>query len=501
MSLASLYMICLDRIYGFLKEGMWKSCIPNPFSDLPTEAVNDLMDISDDKNDYTKIGDVLLLLTSGRLTRLDIRPFDPKAERDLIVSAIQKTGSICLRNLAPNSEEYIFHFVRNIIFWNPYLEEFHSEVHPGSDVFLKCPNLRVLKIYDSFKEFPVNNAPIDLSVLSFLRNLEILHVFNMDTDTIANVLETCPKLISIGLSDSLDSLEEIAQRRQKNSLLNLDIDRHFQLRRCVWGKESRSGNLKDRQEYNFRFVGTIRSAVEFCPLVQELIIHVHQKDGYEALRCLKQLTLLRIHFENFLGDFLPDFVEVLQEIGPQLKHLSVFGKEEPFRRNEGVPVDVICDCCPDLQSLQIWSSIFMKDSSKSSCDLALKRLRLYVLEPDDDEAECLLFLLSNSKHLEELYLESVESLDDTLLNQIFERNPFTQLKVFCIEESGVTKKGFQMFLKKSVSIETVLILADGQHFYDAKSLFNDANIRYSKDFHTSVKLKEFFYCHLNEKRF
>ncbi|GBM85444.1 hypothetical protein AVEN_133972-1 [Araneus ventricosus] len=466
--MSSLCTICLDRIYGFLKEGMWKSCIPNPFSDLPTKAVNELMDISVDKKDYSKIGDVLLLLTSA---------------------------------------ERIFHFVRNIISWNPYLQEFHSRVHPGFDVLLKCPNLRILKIYDSFEECPVSNAPIDLSVLSSLRNLEELYVFDMDTDTIANVLETCPKLISIGLNDSLDSLKEIIQRRQKNSFLNLDVNRHFQLRRCVWGRDSRSRNLKKRQEYNSIFGGKIRSAVEFCPLVRELIIHVHQKDGYEALRCLKQLTLLRIDFENCLGDFLPDFVALLQEIGPQLKHLSVFGKEEPSRRNDGVPVDVICDTCPDLQSLEIWSSIFMMDSSKCSCDLALKRLTLYLEHPDvdeetHDEEECLLFLLSNCKHLEELYLQCVGSLDDTLLNQIFERNPFSQLRLICIEESSLRREGFQMFLKKSASIETVLILTyPEQHFYDANRLLNDANIRYSKDVYAYVKLKEFFYCRLNKKRF
>ncbi|GBN14405.1 hypothetical protein AVEN_192140-1 [Araneus ventricosus] len=503
--MSSLYMICLDRIYGFLKEGMWKSCTPNPFSDLPTKAVNELMDISDDKKDYSKIGDVLLLLTSGRLTRLDLCPFNPKAEQGLIVSAIQKTGSICLRNFPLNSEELIFHFVRNIISWNPYLEEFHSKVHPGFDVLLKCPNLRILKIYYSFEEFPVNNAPLNLPALSSLRNLEVLHVYDMDTDTIANVLETCPKLISIGLNDSLDSLEEIAQRRQKNSFLNLDVNRHFQLRRCAWGKDYRSENRHERRVYNSSFRNKVISAVNLCPLVQELIIHVHQKDGYEALRSLKQLTLLRIHFENCVGDFLPDFVALLLEIGPQLKHLSVFGKEEPFRRNAGVPVDVICEICPHLQSLQIWSSIFMKDSSKSSCDLSLKRLTLYVEHPDvdeetHDEEECLLFLLSNSKHLEELYLE--HGLDDTLLNQIFQKNSLAQLKVSCIEESSLTREGFQMFLEKAASIETVLVLSDrGQHFYDANRLFKDANIRYSKEFYAYVKLKEFFYCRLNEKRF
>ncbi|GBN14404.1 hypothetical protein AVEN_192139-1 [Araneus ventricosus] len=507
MSLASLYTICLDRIYGFLKEGMWKSCIRNPFSDLPTEAVNELMDLSDDKKGYSKIGDVLLLLTSGRLTRLDLCPFNLEIEQDSIVSEIEETGRICLRNLASNSEEIIFHFVRNIISWNPYLQEFHSRVHPGSDVFLKCPNLRILKIYDPCEEFPVSNSPLDFSVLSSLRNLELLHVYDMDTNTIANVLETCPKLISIGLNDSLDSLEEIAQRRQKNSLLKLDVDRHFQLRRCVWGKESSREIRNKRQEYISGFGGKIRSAVEFCPLVQELIINVHQEDGYEALRFLKRLTLLRICFEHCVGDFLPDFVALLLEIGPQLKHLSVFGYDKPFGRNDGVPVDVICGCCPDLQSLEIGGSISMKESSKSSRDLALKRLSLYAEHPDvdeetHDEEESLLFLLSNCKHLEELYLDFAQSLDDTLLNQIFQRNPFSQLKVSVIEESSLTRDGFQMFLEKSASIETVLILRDREkHFYDANRLFKDPNLRYPKHLCAYLKFQEFFYCRLNDKRF
>ncbi|GBN14412.1 hypothetical protein AVEN_192146-1 [Araneus ventricosus] len=507
--MSSLYMICLDRIYGFLKEGMWKSCTPNPFSDLPTKAVNELMDLTDDKKDYSKIGDVLLLLTSGRLTRLDLCFCNMEIEQDLIVSEIEKTGSICLRNLASNSEEIIFHFVRNIISLNPYLQEFHSRVHPGFDVFLKCPNLRILKICYStiYSKCPINNAPIDLSVLSSLRNLEVFHIPRMGTDLIQNVLEICPKLISIGTNDSLDSLKEIAQRRQMNSLLNFDVDRHFQLRRCAWGKNYRSKNRHERRVYNSSFRDKVISAVNLCPLVQELIIHVHQKDGYEALHCLKQLTLLRIHFENCLGDFLPDFVALLQQIGPQLKHLSVSGKEEPSRRSDGVPVDVISDCCPYLQSLEIWSSIFLNNSSKCSCDLALKRLTLYVQQPDvdeeiHDEEESLLFLLSNSKHLEELYLESAESLNDALLNQIFERNPFSQLRMSCVEESSLTREGFQMFLEKAASIETVLVSSDGeQHFYDAIRLFKDANIRYSKEFYAYVKLKEFFYCRLNEKRF
>ncbi|GBM30520.1 hypothetical protein AVEN_264981-1 [Araneus ventricosus] len=433
---------------------MWKFVIPNPFSELPSREVNRLMEITlfPDCKDPPKIGDVTVLLTSGRLTRLDLRPFAVEAEQDSTVKPMRTSSIITLRNLASNSKKFIFGFVRNIISWNPYLEEFYSYIHPGFDVFKECQNLRILRIYSSFSSFLVNNVSIDLSVLSSLRNLEVLHFPNVDTGTIANVLEICPKLISIGQNDSLESLEEIAQKRQKDSLLNFDDGRHFQLQRCVWGNDSWL-DTHERCLYKSRFCDNMRFAVALCPLVQELIFYVHTKDAMKMLKFLKHLTFLRIDFHNCEDDFLPDFVALLLEIGPQLKHLSVLGIHHRY------PVDVIFDCCPHLHSLQIYGSPFVKNSSEASGNLPLRRLKLQSLYGPNDK-ESLLFLLSNCKLLEELFLCEVGFFDDALLSEIFKRNPFTELRVSCIEYCNLTKRGYQMCIENAASIETVLIIWD-----------------------------------------
>ncbi|GBM39480.1 hypothetical protein AVEN_65512-1 [Araneus ventricosus] len=502
MSLASLHSICLHRIYGFLKEGMWKFCITNPFSELPTQDVNKLMEMTllYKRGDPPKIGDVILLLTSGRLTRLDLRPFHPENERDLIVKATQTGSSISLPNFASHSKElFIFHLVRNITSGNPYLEEFHSRIHPGFDVVRNCQNLRILKFYHSYGGLRLDNFPVDLSALSSLRNLEVLHLPDMDIDTRANVLEICPKLISIGLDDSLDSMEEIHQRRLKNSSLNFDVGCHFQLRRCVWDSYSSIENRHEGRVCYSGFCDKMRFAVTLCPLVQELSLCVHVKEAVKELRFLKQLTLLRIEFTEYEGDFVPVLEASLQEIGPQLKHLSVIWKDT--FEEYGVPVDVICDSCPHLESLEIEEFIFKPTfSSGAPRNLPLRRLTLrFLCEPDH---ESLLFLLSNCKHLEELFLERVRCFDDALLSQIFERNPFRELKVIFTEQCGLTREGYQMLMEKASSIETVLIFSSREHhFYDAKRVVKDPNIRYLEDAYVYVKFKEFFRCRLNEKRF
>ncbi|GBN70209.1 hypothetical protein AVEN_231709-1 [Araneus ventricosus] len=126
-------------------------------------------------------------------------------------------------------------------------------------------------------------------------------------------------------------------------------------------------------------------------------MHVHQDCEYNALRFLKQLTLLRIHFLNCKGDSVPDFVALLQEIEPQLKHLSVIGFQHRY------PVDVICDCCPQSQSLEIAGFTFLKNSSEASSNLPLKRLKLWSNPPFNIES--ILFLFSNCKYLEELFFK------------------------------------------------------------------------------------------------
>ncbi|GBM07754.1 hypothetical protein AVEN_137619-1 [Araneus ventricosus] len=132
---------------------------------------------------------------------------------------------------------------------------------PEKEQDLVAKNLQILKLYDSCStELRIANFPVDFSVLSSLRNLEVLHLPYMDTETTANILEICPKLISIGLTDSLDTMEEIHQRRLQNPLLNCAVGTHFQLRRCVWGKDFRSENPHEK----IRFCDKRRFVVTLC---------------------------------------------------------------------------------------------------------------------------------------------------------------------------------------------------------------------------------------------
>ncbi|GBL72762.1 hypothetical protein AVEN_242424-1, partial [Araneus ventricosus] len=236
---ASLRTICLDRTYEQLRERFWKSCTPNPFSNLPTVLVDGLMKLtqSHDEDDPPEISDVILLLTSGRLTCLNLCPFDLEVEIDLILRKKNGRGCSSSQNLCSLSEDLVY----KMISWNPHLKELHLKIRPNIEVFRKCRKLRILRFYNQLEKFPFHNLrkfhsdfPIDLSVLSCLRDLEVLYVPDMDTDTIVKVLDISPKIISLGLVDSLDAMEEIFLRPLTESSLNFDADSHFQLRRCVW---------------------------------------------------------------------------------------------------------------------------------------------------------------------------------------------------------------------------------------------------------------------------
>ncbi|GBM43318.1 hypothetical protein AVEN_262187-1 [Araneus ventricosus] len=186
-------------------------------------------------------------------------------------------------------------------------------------------------------------------------------------------------------------------------------------------------------------------------------------------------------------------MELLQEIGHQLKHLSVLCSA-PF------PVNVICDKCPQLQSLEIDGHSFVVNSAEASSHLPLKRLRLRYLSDKEEDKKSFQFLLSSCKSLEELFLEHVTFLDDSLLLQMFQLNPLTNLKVIGIYDCCLTRDAYQMFMKRVVSVEIICISSQEEdYFYDRNSPFkipNHCSIEY-----LDVLKKEFFYSRLNENRF
>ncbi|GBM89573.1 hypothetical protein AVEN_258643-1, partial [Araneus ventricosus] len=216
-----------------------------------------------------------------------------------------------------------------------------------------------------------------------------------------------------------------------------------------------------------------------------LIFHAHHKEALRELKSLKRLTLLRINFRDCNEDFIPEFIDLLQEIGPQLKHLSVLC-------HASVPVNVICDKCPQLQSLEISGPSFVMNSAEASSYFPLKRLRLKTrcLRVKEEAKKSFQFLRSSCMSLEELFLEHVTFLDDSLLLQIFQLNPLSNLIVVGIYDCYLTGEAYQMFMKKVVSIEIICISSQEEdYFYDRKSLFKIPN-------HRSIA-----YCDVLEKEF
>ncbi|CAL1295337.1 unnamed protein product [Larinioides sclopetarius] len=491
MSVAPLYDICLDRICDQLREGLWNSCNQNPFSNLPTRIVNELMKfvLSHHEANPPKIRDVTPLLTSGKLTYFNLCPFDLKAEHEFLMRILCTKGCISSRNLDSYSEKLVaFYYIRKIVSGIPNLEELHLNIQPDFDIFRKCENLRILRFYTPSRMLTIDYFFVDLSVLSSLRNLEVLYIPDMDADTIVKVLDLCPKLISLGLVDSLNSMKIFFHTLlPKKSLPNFDSDNHFQLRRCVWGDMSPYKSRKYRSKFSLK----VKYAVTLCPLVEELIIRVPHKDALEALRELKHLILLRIDFRGCKHDFVPNFLALLQDMGPQLQHLSV-------RCFRPVPVDIICDSCPNLQSLEIEGLTFVENPAKGSRNLCLKRLRLLTFSEKEDK-DSFLFLLANCKRLEELYLDYVFFLDDALLNEIFKMNPLKNLKVSCIDNSRLTWEGIRMFKIKIASIQTVDISSSDGYYFCNRRLYQNPNIYYIE--YVDIREEEFFYRQLNENRF
>ncbi|GBN01364.1 hypothetical protein AVEN_227734-1 [Araneus ventricosus] len=405
---SSLYRICIQRICDLLKGGTWKNCATNPvwlskspFSDLPSEIVDDLMKFAQSRNFGP--ADVFLLLTSGKLTRLDLAPSRLQTDCVIIQTVIHSKGYKSLRILTRH----------------------HS-------------NERIYK-------------PLIETLICNCRNLEVLEIEGMDSDIIVSALENCPKLTSLGYADSLDALETIQEKFMNNySLPSGKIYGQFQLRKCVWwGRKIQvegsryplytSGDTSMKSE----FLKKLRIAVSVCPLVEELHVNMVSKDSIEELKKLKRLTVLSIDMNNCDGEFLPSFIELLRKIGPQLKRLIV----ECILYDCHFPVDFICNFCPNLQTLTILGRTTASNSAETKCRLRLKKILITFTDQ-----KALLFLLSNCQILEELVLSNAECFDDSLLDRIMKTNPLSDLKSASIQNSNISRNGFRRLLKKKVSL-------------------------------------------------
>ncbi|GBO14351.1 hypothetical protein AVEN_53698-1 [Araneus ventricosus] len=445
MSEVSLYKICLRRVYVLVKAGTWNSYSINPFLNLPSGIIDDLMASSE--SSYPKTSEVLLLLTSGSLTRLHLGSFRFQKESDLFLNVIRTNCFRSLRVLTCHSRDNEnTPLIETLIRSCSKLEEFHSSKLVNFEVFLNCKELRVL----IFSLYPLScdfvDSPMNLAVLASLRNLQVFFTSFMVSNVTAEVLKHCPQLVSVGHNDSLNALEKIhANSKRKCGTNYTEISNHFQLKRCVWGKHTQNLNPEtvDIISYKSKFPEKIRKAISLCPFVEDLIIYVHHTDSIESLKNLKQLTRLKISFHECDDDYMTNFLALLKVIGPKLKYLSVDATHP-------VPIDIICEYCPRLESLELARFATISRPNRPHCNIFMKNLRVMKIDQN-----ALLFLLSSCKNLVELFLCDAMCLDDNLLSQILRLNPLAELKICDIAESSLTKRGFRMFLERVASLQRV----------------------------------------------
>ncbi|XP_055925382.1 uncharacterized protein LOC129957200 isoform X2 [Argiope bruennichi] len=471
MSELSFYQVCLKAVARHMKAGIWISCPVNPFLSLPSKIIDDVME----SGDFRKISEIFLLLTSGSLTRLDFCGYNLEDERDLFQEVIERNGFKTLRHLSLFSwRSETTPLINAAIRSCSKLEEFHSWQFLDFDIFRNCKELRVLKFHVSLQRIIYAGGCLDLSSLSSLRNLQVFDSFERNGDVVAAVLQHCPYLISVGCNDSLNTLEEIqAGAEQKYETDNTTKSAHFQLKMCRWGKN------KDKLftiladycfSYKSCFPEKVRTAVSLCPFVEKLIIYVSHKDSLESLRHLKHLTHLKISFWECDGNYKADFFSLLQVIGGKLKHLT-------FNDKNRIQVDVICDLCPRLESLELGRFATLSGPVKPQSMLFLKKL--YIMGSDQNAFR---FLLSSCKALQELTIDNALCLEDSLLIEVLKLNPLERLRISDIKECHLSEKGIQLFLESAVSLEEVNISAPRQEIFPSvKKLIDELNLTREKN--------------------
>ncbi|XP_055930932.1 uncharacterized protein LOC129961117 isoform X1 [Argiope bruennichi] len=487
MSETTLYRITLHRTFTLLKEGVWNDSDPNPFKFLPSCVVGDLL-ITGLSHYYTNIDDIKLLLTSGKVERLDLSFFDLANDRDLFMTLLSENNCTNLKHLVLHSFLKREHFplVKAVLRNTPKLRHFHSAVFFGLDIFNHCEKLLTLKFDLPIEQ--ISNYFLHKN-MDFSKSLKNLKVFSLgrtgDCFSVCRIIETvllnCPELVSVGMVDSSLAIAGI-QKKRKEPL-------RFQLRRCFWGvaymRRFRERTVLKLFNYRSEFSAIIKTAVSSCPLVEELIIDVHDENCLQYLSQLPMLTFLVINFKHYYCSKLRDpLISLFSQIGPQIKHLSI-------QKVKNIPINDICEYCPNLLSLQIIGTITVSEPSAISSNLRNLK-RLYVSTADQVSFR---FLLSNCLHLEELFLGTALTVDDELLKYVLTKNSLSELKTIGISRSKLNKWSLRRLLKSAVSLSKIGV---SDFYYLVEELKIEMNCTQLNCMYIdAIKRYDFFSCRLD----
>ncbi|GIY70255.1 uncharacterized protein CDAR_247931 [Caerostris darwini] len=482
----TLYALCQQQILNMLKMGVWSKCTDNPFKSLPTKFVNDLADsmYSMPSHSLLNIEEAQLLLTSGKLKRLDLRCFKNNRKDDFLSEELcavpevlyfmisenkynykrarldhqkSENDKVILQMVSTESCENLQTFVSSpytavaastietLILASPNMENIHTSTPFDLNFLHHHARIRNLILHmDICTVFSCGGVKV-IPLLKSLKNLETFSVYaaekyNCETYSyfIKEVLRACPNLISVGFADC--------------SFAIYNCPSEFKLKRCFWGFKINQFTIPETSAYFTNFSEIIRKSALSCPQIEELKMQVYNSSSLRHLALLKQLTVLDLHFPLFDHSDLGSFLSLLFNIGRQIKHLSV-NVLGPYtdHTNTRVPVNVICNLCVNLESLTVKGSTVSEPVEPCASLNHLKRLHV-----SDADEKSLTFLFQNCTSLNELFLKSF-GLNDSLLATLLSKNSLENLKTFCLIHHHISQEGIKLLMRSAKNLERLCV--------------------------------------------
>ncbi|GIY43765.1 uncharacterized protein CDAR_523031 [Caerostris darwini] len=474
MTPLSLEEICLQKVAFLLRSGYWRKYHVNPFTFLPSTVLDELTSklLSDKANPIQcclESAPLQPLLTSSRLQHLDLSYF-PYVEHfcmflNLLSVGCQNLQSLSLpENFSINDSEQL----ELLLLSCHKLEYLHSPTFFNLDALKNCANLKCLRFHFPARFLVDYFCHEGVGSLQYLQSLKVFALcgyydFSCDYKAIAVILKCCPKIISVGYIDSIMAIQCIQNLQHQRNMPPIQ----FQLRKCFWGFDSYSRVCYFLAKVGFitpDFPYLIKMAVTFCPYIEELVFTIPRNDSIKYLSGLKNLTFLYIDFGVCDDNYLSEFVSLLCEIGPQLKHLGVV-------RSNIIPINIAIENCPNLTSLKYFPEEKINQEILSSVSTScLKNLTL-----DNCDKFSLLYALSCCKNLKELFIFDGRCLDDNLLNTILDKNPLSELKVVYILKCRLSRKGLRNFLISAKQLDTFFIFSDELELCNKDALLQELN--------------------------
>ncbi|GBL88139.1 hypothetical protein AVEN_117744-1 [Araneus ventricosus] len=292
------------------------------------------------------------------------------------------------------------------------------------------------------------------------------------------ILQHCAALTSLGFIESSGALAEL----HRMGIAPYEL----KLRQCYWRDQEYDGVAYSETEFNEH---RVREAVLHYPTIEELDFDGCCLRSMQCLRNLRNLVFLRIALDGDAEISSVTFNDVLQEIGPQLKHLS-------FNFDVPMDVSVLLQNCPNLESLRIEGHIFPEFANPAVRLTKLQRLTITFILVNVGR---IFSFLSDCNQLTELFLLQAPFFDDQILHQFLKRNSLLNLKVAYLNYCGLTDLGFRELLLNAPQLEKVHIYNSNRNRNifervlietNHKALFNDG-LRSEDEF---FEKRSFFYA-------